>query len=68
MHMLRWGNVKNAYSRHIYNIVSSISKDELHRIPKLKRKLCACACMCVHACIQSCCQTVEVLQGLVNYR
>jgi len=49
--MLRWGNVKNAYSRHIYNTVSSISKAELHRIPTLKRKLCvrACARVCVCA-------------------
>jgi len=68
MHMLRWGNVKNAYSRNIYNIVSSISKAELHRIPKLKRKLFVCACTCVYECIQSSCQTVEVLGGLVNYR
>lgn len=52
----------------IYNIVSSMSKAELHRITKLKRKLYVCACMHVHACIQQCCQTVEVLGGLVNYR
>lgn len=45
----------------IYNIVSSMSKAELHRITKLKRKLCVPACMRVHAYIQSCCQIVEVL-------
>jgi len=68
MHILRWGNVKKTFSRNIYKIVSNISKAELHRIPKLKRKLFVCACMRVHVCIQLCCQTVKVLGGLVNYR
>lgn len=45
-----------------YMIVSNISKAELHRIPKMKRKLFVCAC------VQSCSQTVKVLEGLVNYR
>jgi hypothetical protein len=66
MHMFRSGNVKNTYNRHIYTIESSISKAELHRLPKFEKEN-VCVYVCIHAHIQSQCQIVEVLGGLANY-